>query len=342
MHRARPAVLLVHDDGDVRVEAARWLTGAGCRCYVADDAGSADRVASWLIPDVLVIAASAIGSRKLSACDGEWSSTTAVVVIDNARRSRGTARRATDSPANHITLASPVSAEELLHAVRSALAWRAEMATLADRARAELVETVRTRQRALEQMVMASATPRAAHQRLERMFSTPPPVFGHTRRVAGLAREMAESLGLSAAACAEIEDAALVHDIGKLALPDAILSGAAPLGDSQMDALLDSHTRTIELLDGPRGFASASWMIRQSREWWDGSGGPAGASGWDIPIGARILAVADALETARDCEGRASATCASVSAALSSRVGTRFDPDVVRIGLRAMEGRSCC
>lgn len=342
MHRSLPAVLFVHDDGDVRVQAARWLAGAKFRCYVAEGVGSANRLAQQINPAVVVVAASVSGSGGFAAQYEVGQHATAVVVIDNVRRSRQAPGVATGSSATCITIAAPVSAEDLLHAVRSGLTWRAEMAVLEDHARKALVETVQNRQRTLQQVVMASSTPASAHEQLERTFAAPPPVFSHARRVAGLARVMAQSLNLSGESCADIEGAALLHDIGRLALPEAVLSGEAPIGDPEMEVLLDSHARTLQLLEGTPALASISWLIRQSREWWDGSGSPDGTCGWDIPIGARILAVADAIETEQDCEGRASRPSAAVRATIGRRAGTRFDPDVVRVGLSAIESRSCC
>jgi response regulator RpfG family c-di-GMP phosphodiesterase len=343
MNRSRPAVLFVHDDGHGRVQAARWLAGAKFRCYVAEDAGSANRLADLIDPEIVVIAASVSGSSGFAGQYDDRPHTTAVVVIDNVRRSRKASGAAGgESPANYITIAAPVSAEDLLHAVRCALTWRAEVAVLEEHARKTLVETVRTRQRALQQVVMSSSTPASAHEQLERMFEAPPPVFSHARRVAGLARVMAQSLNLSGESCADIEGAALLHDIGKLALPEAVLSGEAPIGDPEMEVLLGSHARTLQLLDGTPTLASVSWLIRQSREWWDGSGGPEGTRGWDIPIGARILAVADAIATEQDCAGRMARPSSFVNATIGRRAGTRFDPDVVRAGLRAIDSRSCC
>ena len=342
MYRSRPAVLFVHDDGDVRVQAARWLAGAKFRCYVADDAGSACRLAHQIDPEVVVVAASVKGSSGFAAQYDARPYTTAVVVIDNVRRSRKDAALAGECSATQITIAAPVSADDLLHAVRCGLAWRAEMAVLEDHARKALVETVQDRLRTLKQVVMASSTPASAHAQLERTFEAPPPVFSHARRVAGLARVMAQSLNLSGESCADIEGAALLHDIGKLALPETVLSGEAPIGDPEMEVLLDSHARTLQLLEDTPTLASVSWLIRQSREWWDGSGSPDGTRGWDIPIGARILAVADAIETEQDCEGRAVRPSAAVSATIGRRAGTRFDPDVVQVALRAVESRSCC
>jgi HD domain-containing protein len=342
MHRPRPAVLFVHDASDARVENARWLADANFRCYVADDADSACRIASTIAPEVVVIAATVRGSRRFAARFADRSYATAVVVIDNVPRSGWSDQSCGESPAHHLTIAPPGCADDLLHPVRCALAWRAEMAAIEDRARRELAGTVRNRQRMLRDVVRSSATPALAHERLQAVVDSRPPVLLHARRVAMLARAMAQSLNLSPEACADIEGAALLHDLGKLALPETVLSGEAPIGDAEMEALLESHGRTLQLLEDMPAFAAASWLIRESREWWDGSGGPEGTRGWDIPLGARILAVADALETAQDCEGRSPSTAAAVSAAIRGRAGTRFDPDLVGVALRALEGRSCC
>ena len=108
--------------------------------------------------------------------------------------------------------------------------------------------------------------------------------FGHAERVASLAGDMARSLNLSEEACAEIEAAALLHDIGKLALPEDVLSGKVPIGDAEMAALLDSPARTMQLLAGTPALAGASQLIHGSREWWDGSGGPEGLRGSQRPV----------------------------------------------------------
>jgi HD-GYP domain-containing protein (c-di-GMP phosphodiesterase class II) len=291
---------------------------------------------------VVVIAASVPGSDAFARQFDDGPSRTAVVVIEDVRAARRARAIEARQAATHISIESPVSADDLTHAVRCAMTWRAEVAVLEDHARQELAAAVQRRQRTLRQVVMTSRTATTAHEQLLRTFDAPPPVFSHARRVAGLAGEMARSLNLSGEACAEIEGAALLHDIGKLALPEAVLSGEAPIGDPEMEALLDSPARTLQLLEAMPSLAAVSWLIRRSREWWDGSGGPEGLRGWDIPIGARILAVADAIETEQDCEGRPVRETATLSAAIARRAGTRFDPDVVRVGLRAVESRSCC
>ena len=309
---------------------------------MAEDVPSAVRMARQVPPAVAVIASSVKGSDGLAAQLDARPATTALVIIDDIRRPHRSRHIEARVPASHISIAAPVSADDLLHAVRCAMTWRAEVSVLEEHARQELAEAVRARQKALRRVVMNATTAATAHERLEQSFAAPPPVFSHARRVAVLAQDMARLLNLSGEACAEIAGAGLLHDIGKLALPEAVLSGEAPIGDLEMEALLDSHARTLQLLEATPSLAPESWLIRRSREWWDGSGGPDGLRGWDIPIGARILAVADAIETVRDCEGWPTREPETIGASIARRAGTRFDPDVVRVGLEAIEGRSCC
>ena len=85
MHRLRPPVLFVHDDGDVRDDAARWLARGGFRCFVAEDVPSAVRMARHVPPAVAVIASSVEGSDGLAAQLDDRPSTTALVIIDDIR-----------------------------------------------------------------------------------------------------------------------------------------------------------------------------------------------------------------------------------------------------------------
>jgi response regulator RpfG family c-di-GMP phosphodiesterase len=341
MHRSRPTVLFVHDDSDVRTEATRWLARGGFRCYVADDVPSASRMVRRVNPEVVVVSDALAGSGALVHQLAERPAQTAAVVMTDGRTPHSGDVEAW-LPASHISLQSPLSADDLLHAVRSARTWRAEVARLEERTQQALATAVRRQQGALRQVVRTSSSAAVAHERLQRLFERPPALFGHAERVAGLAGEMARSLNLSQEACADIEAASLLHDIGKLALPEDVLSGTAAIGDAEMTVLLDSPARTLQLLAGTAALLGASQLIRRSREWWDGSGGPEGLSGWDIPVGARILAVADAIETAQDCEGGDAHARAALTNAVSRRAGTRLDPELVHVGLQANESRSCC
>jgi putative nucleotidyltransferase with HDIG domain len=120
---------------------------------------------------------------------------------------------------------------------------------------------------------------------------------GHSRRVQKLSLAIGRKLGLSEAELDLLGYAALFHDIGKLGIPDSILLKPARLSLEEWGVMrkhADEGARIIERL----GFlADAVPAIRHHHERWDGSGYPDGLSGEEIPLGARIIHVADALDS---------------------------------------------
>ena len=164
-----------------------------------------------------------------------------------------------------------------------------------DQARKSLVETVQSRQRTLKQVVMASSTPAVAHAQLERTFEAPPPVFSHARRVAGLARAVAQSLNLSGESCADVEHA-LVHDIGKLAFPSSLIDKDGQFTSEEL-AIIRTHTiaGAAILINVPYLHAAAA-VVAATHERWAGGGFPRGLFNDAIPMPSRIIAVADAFD----------------------------------------------
>ncbi|MCW1841885.1 HD domain-containing phosphohydrolase [Prosthecomicrobium hirschii] len=120
----------------------------------------------------------------------------------------------------------------------------------------------------------------------------------HTLRVAAYAREIARRLGCPNAFCQDVFLAAPMHDIGKIAIPDAILQKRGPLTEAER-LVIESHT-TIgsAILDGSSRpvIALAAEIAAAHHERWDGTGYPQGLAGADIPLGARIVAVADVFD----------------------------------------------
>jgi diguanylate cyclase (GGDEF)-like protein/putative nucleotidyltransferase with HDIG domain len=120
---------------------------------------------------------------------------------------------------------------------------------------------------------------------------------GHSRRVQRLALEIGGALDLSAKELEVLGYAALLHDIGKIAIPDAILLKSGPLTDGEW-ATMRSHTDEGATIVSRLGFLNdAVPAIRHHHERYDGAGYPDGLAGDDIPLGARIIHVADALDS---------------------------------------------
>lgn len=154
---------------------------------------------------------------------------------------------------------------------------------------------------------------------------------GHARQVADLARRIARTVPLDAEAARDLPIAALLHDIGHIGLSDAVL--ARPLhrlgGDELRRYRLHPVLGEQALLasDDMQGVAP---LIRSHHERWDGQGFPDGLRGAAIPVGARILAVADAYEDLRSgcIDGQALSPLDARRAVIAGR-GSRFDPTVI-------------
>src|ERR1700761_4425187 len=152
----------------------------------------------------------------------------------------------------------------------------------------------------------------------------------HAERVARYAIEIGRELGLPRADAPEIEFGFLLHDIGKLAVPDSILFKPGPLTDDERQ-LMSRHTIVgAEIMRDIEFLAEASKVVRSHHERWDGSGYPDGLVGEEIPQTARVFAVADvfdALTTNRPYRGALSFE--EAHAMIIDESGRHFDPAVV-------------
>ncbi len=169
-----------------------------------------------------------------------------------------------------------------------------------------------------------------------------PHALGHSRYVARYAGAIGRELGLTAAQQELLRRAALLHDIGKLALPDAILAKNGPLTEVEFDTV-KAHPGT-----GARIFVDSRFLqgilpiIRHHHERYDGGGYPSGLKGAAIPLEARILSVADAVEAmASDRSYRLGAPNEIVLRELRQNAGAQFDPTVVDAFCRTVAKRAC-
>lgn len=152
----------------------------------------------------------------------------------------------------------------------------------------------------------------------------------HAERVTRFAIEVSRELGLPTPDAPEVEFGFLLHDVGKLAIPDAILFKPGPL-TSEERALMSQHTIVgAEIMRDIEFLAEASKVVRSHHERWDGTGYPDGLAGEQIPLNARAFAVADvfdALTTNRPY--RVALSVARARAMIDEQSGSHFDPRVV-------------
>jgi HD-GYP domain-containing protein (c-di-GMP phosphodiesterase class II) len=159
---------------------------------------------------------------------------------------------------------------------------------------------------------------------------------GHGRRTATLARSLGQAAGLSRASLHHLGLAALLHDIGLLALRRHLVSLSEYL-DSSSYAAIQSHPRLGgQWLEPYRFLRNASVIIAHHHERWDGSGYPYGLRGTFIPLEARILAIADAFDAVRVPGAQDRTTRAQVAyRILNVAAGTQFDPQLVDLASTA-------
>ena len=157
-----------------------------------------------------------------------------------------------------------------------------------------------------------------------------PTLGDHCANVAELATAVGERLALPESELDELRRAAELHDIGKLAMPDAVLRKQGPLTQGEW-SLMRSHTLIGErILASSPALGPVGSIVRSTHERWDGSGYPDGLAGEAIPRSARIIAVCDAYTAM--ASGRPYQLARSTRSALDelrSGGGTQFDPEVV-------------
>ncbi|MGA2015159.1 MAG: diguanylate cyclase [Solirubrobacteraceae bacterium] len=152
----------------------------------------------------------------------------------------------------------------------------------------------------------------------------------HGRDVAHLAERVAQQLGLPAEAIELTRQGAELHDIGKVAIPDAILNKPGPLDDDEW-AFIRRHTLIGEtIIAAAPALIPVAKLVRSTHERVDGTGYPDALQGPDIPISSRIIAVCDAFDAmASDRSYSPPMTVGAALAELQRCAGTQFDPEVV-------------
>jgi putative nucleotidyltransferase with HDIG domain len=152
----------------------------------------------------------------------------------------------------------------------------------------------------------------------------------HAERVAAYGLELARRVDPAVAADPQTEFGYLLHDVGKVAIPDGILHKPEPLGEEESRLMRRHPVIGAEIVGNVPFLAEAAQIVRAHHERFDGSGYPDGLAGEDIPLAARIFAVADALDAiTTDRPYRPAASLAQARAAIAAEAGTHFDPAAV-------------
>lgn len=161
---------------------------------------------------------------------------------------------------------------------------------------------------------------------------------GHTHRVLEFTVRLARAMGLREEEMVHLRRGALLHDIGKMGIPDSILLKPGPLTDDEWGIMKKHPVYAFELLSPIAYLRPALEIPYSHHEKWDGSGYPRGLRGEQIPLAARIFAVADVWDALRsDRPYRPAWSQERALEYIREQTGKQFDPAIVRVFLQLVE-----
>jgi diguanylate cyclase (GGDEF)-like protein/putative nucleotidyltransferase with HDIG domain len=161
----------------------------------------------------------------------------------------------------------------------------------------------------------------------------------HSQSVVDLAAQVARGLGLDEREIERVRAAALLHDIGKVAIPDELLHKPGPLTELEWVAMREHPVIGERILRAIPGLGGVARIVRHEHERWDGTGYPDGLAGEEIPVGARIILACDAYHAMTSNRPyRAAMSHAEAIRELAVHAGSQFDPQVTEILIGCLYG----
>ncbi|MEN3008317.1 HD-GYP domain-containing protein [Pseudothermotoga sp.] len=161
---------------------------------------------------------------------------------------------------------------------------------------------------------------------------------GHSERASQLAYDIGKTLGLSERLCERIKMACMLHDVGKIGIPDYILGKPEKLSDVEFDIIKTHSVKSEELLKSVKGLKEEAKWVRHHHERWDGLGYPDNLAGEEIPLPSRIITIADIYEAlTSDRPYRKAYTKQEAIEMIKQMSGTVLDPKVVDAFLKVID-----
>lgn len=333
------SVLVVDDETGIRDLIARWLVTGG---YHVQTAGNADQALEQVHDRAPAVALCDI---RMPGRDGLWlaqhirqdAPETAVIMATGVQDVGPAVTSLRQGVIDYLT--KPFGRERLRESVMRGMEWH-KAAADSRRWRESLDDEVTQRRSRLSDALLALTidSDAALDGLLSALTLADQDAYAHAYRVAALSASVGCAVALPDADMDALERAALLHDVGKLAMPEAVLRKPAPL-TMEEQAIIRRHPQiAAELIAQVPYLAAAAGLVRDACERVDGLGYPNGTRAADVALGARIIAVADAYDAmTRPRVFRDAISPREALLELERCAGTQFDAAVVDIFKRVVQ-----
>ncbi len=313
MTQGRTEILVADDELSILESLQAFLEGLGYEVHKARDGREALSVFRARRPPLVVsdINMPYLGGHELLLEIKAIAPETEVVIITGFATIDGAVRAIRDGAYDYII--KPFRIATIQHTVEKALGHRA-LVLENRRLQENSLNVLRTMVNVLEQRDSYTA--------------------GHSRRVTEIALALAERLGLPDDERKTLRLAGLIHDVGKIGIEDTILRKPGRLDDEEYAAIRTHPERGVQIIEPLDFLRGTIPIIRHHHECFDGRGYPAGLAGSAIPLGSRIIAIADTYDAITSSRAyRRARSEAEALAEFERCSGTQFDPEIVEVAL---------
>lgn len=322
----QPHILVVDDEETLRYLIREGVERSGYGCSVASDGIEALRILEEKDVDVVISDIMMPGMDGIELAKRIKEEHDADVILITGFIDEYSYDKVIEIGVSDF-LEKPIGIEELILRLRRVLRERTNIRER-NRAEEDLRDSLKKLRTAMESIVEALVLA---------LEKKDPYTSGHQKRVATFASAIAEEMGLSQNQIDGVRMAAMIHDIGKNAIPGQILSKPAKLAKLEMEMIKEHPQLGYDILKGIEFPWPVAQMVLQHHERIDGSGYPQGLLGDEIYLGAKILSVADVVEAmASHRPYRAALGLDRAVEEISKNSGILYDPDVVDAGLRLL------
>ena len=326
-------ILVVDDEDSIREIVSSMLTAAGYHCRKAASGMEALSILgtgedfSLVLSDLMMRDLDGIGLLEQTKAKYPEMPVIMVTAVHDVSVALGAIRNGA-----YDYLLKPFEREQLLASVRRAIETRRlRMENRAYQMNLESLVSARTeqlRQTMADLERSYDITLEALGDALDLKDSE---TEGHSKRVTAFTIAIARAMGLSSERIRVIARGAFLHDIGKMAIPDAILRKPGPLSEEERSIMREHCFRGYQMLRKIPFLSEAAEIVYAHQERFDGTGYPRGLRADEIPLGARIFGVADTLDAiTSDRPYRPAQTIRAARDEISRFAGSQFDPEVVR------------